>query len=332
MAVGKVWEPKAKDEPSPFIDRLPSIIEHNNATQSFQHASQVLKQQCTCAGSCHERANAAWVKNLDNIKPLLLDALHHHVAASQSTQTVVSPKDLCSSPQGTVLPLVPEAAIHYRCGDNFVGSYGFLPFEAFRQKIPADAQTIYVLAENRNRKTQYKAHLALKCDLILTSLFSYLKLHFPSAVVLIRRGDDLYVDMARLAFARTTVCSVSTFCLWPAIINNGSAYFPRTKLIVSGDVSINLGFTWLLSPPIVKGIDFESQSSTNALIKILAGDAASTLAKLPNTVASPIELSNNKPSGGENAFEQSEERKKAKRERMKREEQRNGVRGGRMIG
>jgi hypothetical protein len=26
------------------------------------------------------------------------------------------------------LPLVPDVAIHYRCGDNIVSHYGFLPF------------------------------------------------------------------------------------------------------------------------------------------------------------------------------------------------------------
>ena len=29
--------------------------------------------------------------------------------------------------------------------------------------------------------------------------------------------QDLYIDLAILTFANTTVCSVSTFCLWPAV-------------------------------------------------------------------------------------------------------------------
>jgi hypothetical protein len=50
--------------------------------------------------------------------------------------TIVSASDLATVSAGTSLPLVPDAAIHYRCGDNFVGHYGFLPFRAFLATIP----------------------------------------------------------------------------------------------------------------------------------------------------------------------------------------------------
>jgi hypothetical protein len=52
---------------------------------------------------------------------------------------------------------------------------------------------------------------------------------FPDAVVVILRGFDLFEDLARLTYAKTTICSVSTFCLWPAISNDNTVYFPLTK-------------------------------------------------------------------------------------------------------
>ncbi len=83
---------------------------------------------------------------------------------------------------GQELPLIPEAAIHYRCGDNFVVHYGFLPFRAFLNAIPRNVSSIFVLAEHRGRKTGgNKRHLAAKCDLVFQQLLQYLKNHYPKS-------------------------------------------------------------------------------------------------------------------------------------------------------
>ena len=50
------------------------------------------------------------------------------------------------------LPAIPDAAIHYRCGDNVVTHYGFLPFRVYSRYIPKDATFIYVMAESPSRK------------------------------------------------------------------------------------------------------------------------------------------------------------------------------------
>jgi hypothetical protein len=64
--------------------------------------------------------------------------------------------------------------------------------------------------------------------------------------------------MARLSFAKYTVCSVITFCIWPAILNGINAYFPRTKLVVGGNISIDMGFNWITSHDVVSGAQMES--------------------------------------------------------------------------
>lgn len=130
--------------------------------------------------------------------------------------------------------------------------------------------TIYVLAENKHRKTSARKHLVAKCDWIFDKMFTFLTTHFPHSTVVIRRGDDLYKDMARLAQAKVTICSVSTFCLWPAIMNNHSAHFPRTKLILGGGGAVDMGssFHWIQIPEIVSGVE-ALQLSQEQLLKRL---------------------------------------------------------------
>jgi len=51
------------------------------------------------------------------------------------------------------VPLVPDVSIHYRCGDNVVTHYGFLPFKVYSDLIAEGARTIYVMSEHPSRKT-----------------------------------------------------------------------------------------------------------------------------------------------------------------------------------
>jgi hypothetical protein len=197
------------------------------------------------------------VKGLHIIKPILWNAFSHHLQTLQNPVTSVLSTDTSNSAVGAALPFIPDVAIHYRCGDNFIGHYGFLPFSAFKLYIPAGAKTIYVLADKRGRKTAMKQHRAAKCDAIFSALFTYLTQLFPQAAVLIRRGGDLTEDLLRLASARTTICSVSTFCLWPALANNHTAYFPLTKLVLRKDATRDLGIKWISTPAVVLGSPYE---------------------------------------------------------------------------
>ena len=239
LSVGKIYEPKTKHVSSAFISNLPNYIENKNPID-HETSRKLIKTYCKCEKSCHEQKNAAWVSGLNIIKPIFKNALLAHLNIHpEQNQTVVKVNDISTEPINTVLPLIPDVAIHYRCGDNFVGYYGFLPFSVFKDKIPNNTKTIYVLAERRGRKTV--ADLAEKCDSILLSLKGFLSKNFPNSKILLKRGDNLYTDMARLSFAKTVFCSASTFCLWPAVTNDNTVYFPKTKLIVGGDTNINLG-------------------------------------------------------------------------------------------
>jgi hypothetical protein len=140
------------------------------------------------------------------------------------------------------LPIVPDVTIQYRCGDN-IGfgrtHYGLMPFKAFVDrinlhltatgKVAATASfSIYVIADSPMRASTHP--YASRCGIILNSLYSHLQTHFPQAVVIIKRGGDVFLDVVRLTFAKVVICSASTFCLWPAISNLNTAYFPLTPL------------------------------------------------------------------------------------------------------
>lgn len=276
MAVAKIWEPGNNHKSSPFIDKLPSIIENPLPFSDGNSIKSNIKRVCSCTRSCHEYEKSLWIKNLIQIKSILSGTLAYHLSQVSSTdlKTRIGTTDTTRISIGEILPFIPDVAIHYRCGDNFVGYYGFLLFSAFLKLIPTETKTIYIMAERRSRKTSDKTSLAKKCDGILNGLFNYLSYHRPQAKILLRRGDDLYFDFARLAYAKILICSVSTFCLWPAIMNNGTAYFPLSKLIVNGNKNINLGFKWLTTPPILLGSELRQIPLNDILLRLRSGSAS----------------------------------------------------------
>ena len=132
-----------------------------------------------------------------------------------------------------------------------------MPFSGFKTLLPASARTIFVLSENRQR-APHRRDLIKTCDSVLEELFVYLTEIFPEAAVLNRRGDDVFADFARLAYSPVTVCSPSTFCLYPALIHNGTrAYFPLSPLVLAANLTllqlIGPRVDWFERPAVVLG-------------------------------------------------------------------------------
>lgn len=146
----------------------------------------------------------------------------------------------------STLPMIPDVAIHYRCGDNTVGHYGYLAFPAFKRRIPRNATSIYVMAESSSRNAN--AQRISQCNAILSGLFEYLQNEFQTASIVVLRGANMYDDMTRLALAKTTICSVSSFCIWPALASTTMAYYPITRLIAKAtapEYDSSRHFQWL---------------------------------------------------------------------------------------
>jgi len=276
-SVAKVWNPKTQDAAPPFMQGLPDLLANHGANSENKAAIlNYVRDNCRCPGGCHERSTALWTKNAPLIRKLMMRGVESHLKhyfPGQDPQSIRIAHLDSQEKVNKEIPLIPSVAVHYRCGDNFVGEYGFLPFSIVSNRIliqNKEPQFIYILAESRNRKTGGpKKQLAEKCDVVLTSLHSHLRIFFPKSTVVLLRGGDMYTDLVRLTLAPVVVCSVSTFCLWPAIANaHGEAvYFPKTRLVAAADTTLNLGFTWIQTN-IVKGAPYLMQSTQMLLTKL----------------------------------------------------------------
>ena len=153
--------------------------------------------------------------------------------------------------------------------------YGLLPFFAFRDRIPANAKTIYVLSDHPTRSVG--ATYSGRCQQILESLFRYLQKHFPHSIIVVKRGGDLFLDYARLTLSNVTICSASTYCLWPALAHEGLVYYPLTSLIGGADnpqlaknMILPAHFHWIEDPLLIS--DLRKFRPWTAVLGYLNGD------------------------------------------------------------
>jgi hypothetical protein len=261
-----------------FFKALPDQIIHPNPVLNPGMVKLNMKKYCPCLQYCWENGYAPWLNRTHLVRRYLLPAIDAYLTAANalSVGTLVSnATDLSTESSTAFLPLIPHVAIQYRCGDN-IGfgktRYGLLPFYAITARIPKWARYIYVMADSPTRQ---KHHVySGRCGIILQALFEYLRKHFPLAVIVMKRGGDQFLDVARLAYANITVCSASTFCLWSALANNGAAYFPLTPLVGwSGwnETAKYLGpnFHWIREVEIIK--EFKQFKPWNSIINVLEG-------------------------------------------------------------
>lgn len=235
-----------------FLDPVPSIVINK---QQHRLPPARLKSMCPCHTMCHEKANGLMHTHSDMVRDIFLPPIARHASLMQpvrlgsawrKTVRSESHADENGASAGPAPP-IPDVAVHYRCGDNTVGPYGFLPFPAIKNRIKSsmlNPSTIYVLAEPAHRKT--KERQVSRCNVILDTLRAYLARSFPSTTVLTLRGLSLYDDLVRLTLSNVTVCSVSTFCLFPAMTSSGDVYFPVSALVAeSSNPTYGPRFHWM---------------------------------------------------------------------------------------
>jgi hypothetical protein len=203
-----------------------------------------LQTRCKCEQYCWTDRTAPWTRYYRAIQVIMKEALHFNAIESvnMSLGSILKPEfDLygslnLNSSLIAVLPVIPDIAIHYRCGDQVPSDvYGFLSFSTILSIIQSQnssPSSIYILSDHPKRagilfkEPPFTAH----CKPILERLRERLSLYFPNASVIVFRGSDPILDQTRLAEAKLTICSISTFCLWPAIANSNRVYFPATPL------------------------------------------------------------------------------------------------------
>lgn len=259
-----------------FLNALPTVIMHPNPSDETT-AKKLLNEKCQCTRYCWQDSNAPWVKALPLIGSYIREASKNYYLSSGVSSTIISPDvDITNAHAADDLPVVPDVAIQYRCGDNigFSYMYGILPFYAFPSRIPEDAKYIYVLSDHPSRASH--SPYSSRCQLILQHLFEYLREKRPQAIILIKRGGDLFLDYYRLTYARVTICSASSYCLWPAIANEGTAHFPVSSLVAGVDtielaVNMTHHFHWIDEPKIIS--NFKGLRPWTMILDVLTGKA-----------------------------------------------------------
>ena len=240
------------------INHLQTKNEHDRDT-FFQHLPLIyinkqplhpidvklkMKKECDCLQYCWENKGAPWLKRIPLIKEALMPAIDAYVKITDAERrgTVLNTSTDFTTitnykPDRDWLPLVPNVTIQYRCGDN-IGfgktRYGLLPFAAYsKTRIPIqyhENSFIYIIADSPSRQ-QYHVYSS-RCETILQHLLDDLKKKFPKNIIIVKRGDDQFLDYARIAKTSIVFCSASTFCLWPALANDkATIYYPLTPLV-----------------------------------------------------------------------------------------------------
>jgi hypothetical protein len=166
-----------------------------------------------------------------------------------------------------------------------------LPFSAI-ERIVEDASKsqslkvkyIYIMSEAASRRNPSQSasklntdHQRRRCHVILHKLRDRVASIAPkNSVVMLLRGHDMMDDLLRLLYAKITICSASTYCLWPALakeaaikrVNDGSiatplvtripgvplaSYMPVSNLFLKGktyDYRLS-HFKWIQRPSLV---------------------------------------------------------------------------------
>lgn len=258
-----------------FLEALPDVIVHHSPVKTEAEGFKNVQERCRCTRYCWGEAQAAWINQTTSIRRYLRTAITAYLHTSEMVKigTVLSADtDVTNAQPGQFLPLIPEVALQYRCGDNigFSYMYGVLPFAAFLGRIPANASTIYVLSDHPTRAVH--SPYSNRCQTILARLFSFLQKHYPRSTIAIKRGGDMFMDYARLAFANTTICSASTYCFWPAIASEGQVHFPLSGVIAGADTleqAPNFGprFHWISEPKVIS--DFRKFRPWTSVLDVL---------------------------------------------------------------
>lgn len=228
-----------------FLKALPDVVINANPASKVE-ASLKASQSCRCLKYCWSDANSSWTWNVPQIVSITRNAFASYFSRYKMP-TNISPNNtrferyrvstsLSGEAEQLQLPFVPDVAIHYRCGDNLDSKfgYGLLTFPSVAAHIPPHARYVYVLSEGRNRGVivnQSEAVYFPRCVRVLDMLFDYLEQRFPRTTIVSLTGGHMLHDMARLLYANTTICSASTFCLFPALASESNSFFPAGALV-----------------------------------------------------------------------------------------------------
>jgi len=214
----------------PFFNAVPFIIPHPNPVKDHATALTNIEKKCTCNRYC-SREGQPWEAIIPQIRHIFAKGMYLHLSTRrhgllpEERGMLLNPGvDIYSVNSHQFLPLIPDVAIHYRCSDNTFGGMGLLSFKTVIDRIPPEAKYIYIFTEaiERVKNELMEPH----AETILKTLKKDIETAIKGAVVVVKRGSHLFTTFSQFGFANVTICSPSTFCLYPAMARTKTTYFP----------------------------------------------------------------------------------------------------------
>lgn len=253
-------------KPTAFELALPSIMIHSNSTNESSKKIDFLKQCVHDSSSWEYYIDGGMYTQfslLSSIGVTACDAYLYNRFGQNSSNyilrhdefDVVHPVD---GQESQMYPLFPDALIILRCADvlTWAGGYGFVNFHVYKRLIPASARTIYINSEPLVYNPMHHSQTAERqslCRLFATELITFLRTHFPDALITIRRGDA-HLSMIQIARSAVVISAPSTFTLLPGLANthkNHKVYMQRTNLFAHNyneELHMSPQFHWINSP------------------------------------------------------------------------------------
>ncbi len=246
---------KGDEQAIKFFSAFPTVRVHPDpSATNFFFLGNTWRKTCPAIWPHPHTWAGAW-----NQRPALIaDVIHTAIkAVFEDVKAATIPVEsfahiVPSKAGGSPLPLVPSAAIMFRCVDilHYVEGqpYGFLNFNVYTQLIPQNVSTIYVLSE----PLTYMDHASSNqknCKEIGDFLVNFLHTQFPSSTVALRRGFPID-SVAIMANTPMLISAPSTFALFPGIANPNKVY-TSAGLLYFDTPYLGENFKWITSPALI---------------------------------------------------------------------------------
>lgn len=169
---------------------------------------------------------------------------HWRIAFREALLDYIVPDSSAPRPIDQVATSVVDFAVHVRCGDILKyrqSEYGFLGMSAYRRVlegrppgVPLRIRVFMAPTHGDVVKTRLAkdAPFATMCGDIGSGLRRLLSSQFSPAEVTIDNTSETLTVWAHMVFAKRTLCSPSTYCMWPTMAAN-RGFLTDTNLFFS---------------------------------------------------------------------------------------------------
>jgi len=292
-----------------FIEFTPSkdilfnvsmVIRHPQPANSRDEAITMVQRHCNSGQTFPwSQADSILYKNIsiikshfENILQLILNLKHNQTNIQDLPSNFLSSNTFSTVVQNQIpldipsLPFLPSVSILLRCSDvlshHGTSPYGFVNWHNYLSLIPRNSSHVYIHSEPLNYKgSEQSAHF---CNNLTQELVFFISRHFRKSVIAVRRGFALD-GLVQLSLANLTICSPSTFCLFPALYQQHSVAFQLSSLIANGNASVTFTSTWkwIEYPPLQQFGEYDL-STSNAFNDVMTLLTSPHPATVPNNL------------------------------------------------